>query len=342
MILTIRDYDEAERVGVRPLSNDHIRAFSPATFLQHGFPVSAAVPSDIVRYADTMQELNDPVRRHEIETYSVYEASLLKEVSEHVGAVTARLGGRSIRPWMGPLVAIDMLRAVRHIAKAHGRESLRVFEIGPGSGHLGALLVSAGHEYTGTDNCQGFYLWQNHFMAEVAGADFEEGASSPSWPYAREAPATHMPWWHFAQLHMARPPRADIVVCDHALGELSPYALRYVCQIAALMLADSDVGCFLYSSIGAPHFHSEEAVRLNFDRVGLSRPVHGAVTIFADPKRVIPGEVAALAAGVPSPDDMGGALKGRDCLRIDWNEAPPSYRLYQFLGYDVPRPTSPT
>lgn len=339
-MLTIQGYAEAERLGVRRLSNDHIRAFSPATFLQHGFPVSAAEISDIVRYADTMQELNAPIRRHEVETYSAREALLVRTVSDCARTVTERLSDRPVRPWMGPLAAMDMLRAVRHVARVHGRERLRVFEIGPGSGYLGALLVAAGHEYISTDNCQGFYLWQSHFMAAVAGADFEEGASSPSWPYSREAGATHMPWWHFAQLHMATWPRVDIIICDHALGELNPYALRYVCQIARLMLADSDIGYFLYSSIGAPQFHSEEAVRLNFDRVGLSRPVHGVVTIFAKPNQVLPSNIKELASAAPSPDDMSGALRGTDFVPINWEEAPLSYRLYQFLGYEVPRSKS--
>jgi len=341
-MLTIEAYGAAERAGRRALSNDHIRAFSPVTFLVNGFPVSVEDESEIVRYADTMQELNAPLRHHEIDEYTPYEASLVVAASDCAATASARSSARAIRPWMGPLAAMGMFRAIQAIAAAHDRRRLRVFEIGPGSGYLGTLLVLAGHEYIGTDNTQGFYLWQNRLMEGLRPGNVVEGAAESGWPYERGADVVHMPWWHFAQLHTGGAPEVDLVVCDHALGEMHPYALRYVCQLARLMLERSEIGYVAYGSVGAPQFHSEEAVRLNFDRVGLARPINGAVTLFSRADRSLPEAVRRLAKGAPcvasEPDD-GTRLRGADFVRIDWNEAPPSYRLYEFLGYEVPRPT---
>jgi hypothetical protein len=337
--LGVADYAREEARAREKLSNDHIRAFSAVTFALHGYPAVAESDAAIVRFVDTMQELNDPVLHHEVELYTPEEAAAVRSVNEAVLAQTRAAFGRAIRPWMGPLAAIKLFRAIQEIAKCSGRKRLRIFEVGPGSGYLGALLLTQGHEYWSTDIAQGFYLWQSHLMRSMSAEKFVEGAFEAEWPYGLTAPVVHVPWWHFATLNRSSPPAMDLVVCDHALGEMHPYALRYVSQIARMMLEKSALGFVVYHSIGEARFNTEEAVRLNFERVELTRSINGKVTLFSFPQRAVASNILALGEQIPLFNPTGAALrlKGRDFVPIRPEEAPLSYEFYQFLGYDVPK-----
>jgi hypothetical protein len=336
--LGVADYARQEVRAREKLSNDHIRAFSPVTFALHGYPAVAESDAGIVRFVDTMQELNDPVLHHKVELYTPEEAAAVRSVNEVVLAQTRAAFGRAIRPWMGPLAAIKLFRAVQEITKCSGRKSLRIFEVGPGSGYLGALLLTQGHEYWSTDIAQGFYLWQSRLMRSMSAGKFVEGAFEDDWPYRVSAPVVHVPWWHFATLYRGNPPSMDVLVCDHTLGEMHPYALRYASQMARMMLEKSSVGFVVYSSIGEPRFNTEEAVRLNFERVELTRAINGKLTLFSLPQRAVAPQILALAEQIPlfNPSGAPSRLKGQDFVPIRPEEAPLSYEFYQFLGYDVP------
>jgi hypothetical protein len=337
--LDVATYALEEARARAGLSNDHIRAFSTVTFTAHGYPASAESDAAIVRFVDTMQELNDPVRHHELELYTPEEAEAVRRVNDVVLADTRSAFGRAIRPWMGPLSTMKLFRAIQAVAARMGRERLRVFEVGPGSGYLGALLLGQGHEYSSTDNAQGFYLWQSRLMRAMSHGSFVEGVLQESWPYGEAAQAVHVPWWHFVTFHRSQPPVADIVVCDHALGEMHPYALRYFAQIAQMMVAKSDVGLVAYASVGEPRFNSEEAVRLNFERVGFIRTINAKITLFSSSDQKVAKELQALGEEIPafSPTGTKPRLKGQDFIPIRPEEAPPSYEFYRFLGYSVPR-----
>ena len=336
--LDVATYAACERRAMACLSNDHIRAFSAATFAFHGYPAAAELDAAVVRFVDTMQELNDPRRHYETELYSEDEAELIERVNSAVLAETKRAFGRAIRPWMGPLAAIKPFRAVQAICVGTGRERLRVFEIGPGSGYLGALLIAHGHQYYSTDIAQGFYLWQSRLMRALAATDFLEGAHQERWPYQQSSRAIHMPWWDYATLYRSEPPAVDVIVCDHALGEMNPYALRYIAQMSKNMLSESPLGFVMGTSIGEPRFNDEETVRLNFDRVGMKRAVSNNLFLFAITHRPLAPAILELADSVPlyNPRQSSTRLKGRDFIPVRTEEAPVSYAFYEFLGFDVP------
>lgn len=339
MRLDCSTYNARESQARTALSNDHIRAFSPVTFDASGYPARAENDAAIIRFVDTMQELNDPRRHHEADNYTPEEAALVSAVNEHVLAETHDAFGRAVRPWMGPLSTMPLFRAIETISSAIGRK-LIVLEIGPGSGYLGALLLANGHQYWSTDIAQGFYLWQSRLMRRCADDNFVEGALQDAWPY--RAKAVHIPWWHFATIYRSAMPTVDLVVSDHALGEMHPYALRFVTEAARNMLANSMAGYVVYTSLGEPRYNSEEAVRLNFGRVNLARRVTGKVTLFCREGHELPADVVALADAIPlfNPTKDTTRLKGRDFVPIRETEAPPSYELYRFLGFEVPRLTT--
>ena len=80
-------------------------------------------------------------------------------------------------------------------------------------------------------------------------------------------------------------------------------------------------------------------MRLNFDRVGLVRSMHGPLTLYHARERQLPPAILKLADGIPmfNPSGAPARLTGRDIVPIRQEEAPLSYELYQFLGFDVPR-----
>lgn len=341
MPLKISTYDEREAQALRDLSNDHIRAFSPVTFIQAGYPIRVDHDSALVRYVDTMQELNSVRAHHEVMPFTGAEAEIVRAVCDGVADLTERQLGRRTRPWMGPLATMKLFRAIQHVSATLGREKLAILELGPGSGYLGAMLLKCGHAYASMDITQGFYIWQSRLMEHIAPGEFHEGAEDDAWPYKRSARALHIPWWDFARIYRGEPPQFDIIVCDHALGEMHVYALRYVPQLARLMLEHASSGLFMYTSIGAPHVSSEEVVRQNFERVQLDRVINGEISFFVVRGRPFPEKLKRLADEVPfyDPKRERTRLRGRDFMPIKRNEAPVSYELYEFMGYDVPSPT---
>jgi hypothetical protein len=100
------------------------------------------------------------------------------------------------------------------------------------------------------DNCQALYPWQNRLLNKIAG-DCDEWASRDASPaQVFEKRATHIPWWRFAKFFQRLPAKADVVVCDAALGEMDVFALRYVIWIARQMIAESDCGAFVFQNLG--------------------------------------------------------------------------------------------
>lgn len=337
MTLTLSAYDQKESSALLDLSNDHIRAFAPVTFIQAGYPIRVDDERQLIRYVDTMQELSNPRGYYDEMLYSSDEARLVVEICDVVADLSERSFGRRIRPWMGPLATIKLFRAIEGMSAVVGRK-LKVFELGPGSGYLGAMLLKNGHSYASMDITQGFYLWQSRLMETLAREEFLEGAEEQAWPYSRPSRVSHIPWWDYVRMARFPAPQFDVIACDHALGEMHAYALRYVAQLSRLMLEDAPNGMVIYCSIGAPNISSEEAVRLNFERVGLERIVSGEVTAFCPRGREVSERLRELGTKIPF-FNPGGQLKrhrGRDFMKLAWDEAPPSYEMYKFMGYDTP------
>jgi hypothetical protein len=96
--LDVAGYARQEARARETLSNDHIRAFSPVTFELHGYPAAAESDAAIVRFVDTMQELNDPIRHHERELYTPEEVEAVRRVNEVVLAYTDKAFGPGWAP----------------------------------------------------------------------------------------------------------------------------------------------------------------------------------------------------------------------------------------------------
>ena len=270
MILPIEEYDRNERLALKSTPNRAIQAFSPVTFAWLNYPQRVYEELELARYVDTMHEAKEAVYFSDTHSYSLDEARLIGEISDTVAKLTLDRFGKSIRPWMAPLASIPLLRILCAISQATGKKSLTVFEAGPGSGYLGALLFKAGHRYISMDNTQAFYLWQNRLFHELAGKDFHEMAGSQTGsPVDHEKRAVHVPWWVYTTFHQHCPIQADVVVCEQALGEISLLGLRYMLRISARMLSGSHPGLFIFTSPGKTHVSSFREIFLEAEKAGL-------------------------------------------------------------------------
>ncbi|HXF54903.1 MAG TPA: hypothetical protein VNK52_12335 [Hyphomicrobiaceae bacterium] len=332
-LLTIEEYDARERDARAKASYPAIRAFSPRAFNDVNFPARVSKEEELRRYADIMYELlaRTPLLEHPL--YSETEARAISRLSDQIRTLTVERFGRPVRPLMCLFAPMALLRAIETMAAMRQRR-LRVYEIGPGSGYLGAYLLNAGHSYAAMEVCQALYLWQNRLMAAIA-ADFSEGARFEEPPPCFAHQATHVPWWHFARLHEGQPEPADVVVCDAAMGEMDAFALPYVLRIARAMLATSDGGALLFQNVGEERFHSRTQVCSMLAALGFRHRTIGGVTVASCAGEPLPPGLSDLARlGGPSER----VLAAREFLAIEESELLESYRFFDFIGSLPPYP----
>ena len=266
-MISIQEYNDAESAYSYRLSARAIQAFSPMTFSFVGYPTRVVDEIEIARYIDVMHETKDAVYFEPPYVFSIAEGEEVKKIIDLVAQKTADHFGQTIRPWMAPLAAVQTYRIVCELSKLVNKAKCSIFEIGPGSGYLGALLVQAGLIYTSMDNTQAMYLWQSRLLDWLTNGQYAELSLEDSWQQV-DSTVSHVPWWHFVKLRENTDVRVDIIVCDHALGEMTPTALHFVLKVSLWLLRGAGPKFFVYRSPGAHHGSIPEAVRQAFFDVG--------------------------------------------------------------------------
>jgi hypothetical protein len=263
-MFAVQEYDAAEQEAKCGLSFAEIMAFAPRTFWALGFPDRVRDERELVRYADWNRDPGNQEYFHPshffggpaVQTeYTHDEIELMDRVRDQAVAATTKLG-RAVRPLCGPFAQLGMFR----ILAAIGLPGLRVFEVGPGTAYLGAMLINAGIDYYSfTDNSQALFLWQCKMLAEVA-------------EYA-----VAIPWWQFVKNDGLFP--VDVVVSNTNLGEMTGDALKITAYRAREMLEGSSLGLFMFTNIGAPMHNGHDSVHHELERAGFYRsvdsPFHG-------------------------------------------------------------------
>ena len=93
--------------------------------------------------------------------------------------------------------SINSLRIIRKICDGLESSDVDVFEIGAGSGYLGAFLIKLGYRYTSMDNTQNFYLWQNRLYNMLCKQSGELNEWAHINKIVREnGRVNHIPWWN--------------------------------------------------------------------------------------------------------------------------------------------------
>ena len=214
-VTAVEDYDRAEQDAKSRLSNRAIEASSAVTFEHTGYPTRVDTLRALWRYADVMQDGRARASFDLLGGLTEREFSLLRQVTEKAAIVTAAHTRKRIVPKDAPLRALMSYRQI-----AAWKPKASVFEIGPGSGYLGALLDADGYGYRSTDITQAFHLWQS--MLRGGGNLIQ------------------MPWWNWIDLKRPDFP-VDVIVANHCINEMQPRALQYLIVRAERMLGTSGV-----------------------------------------------------------------------------------------------------
>jgi hypothetical protein len=123
--------------------------------------------------------------------------------------------------------ALAIVRQIRQTVQP----GATVLEIGPGSGYVGALLLTMGYRYIAHEVTQGFYIWQSRLFDALRGAFLDLAPDGQ--PFCGPGPfrAVHIPWWHWFTPHFPYEPA--IVTANHCLTEMHPAALAFAAQRVA-------------------------------------------------------------------------------------------------------------
>ncbi len=326
MTWTIKAYDAAELEAKCQLSFAELMAFAPVTFEALGFPHRVEDERELVRYADWNRNAENqkyfqqdhffsgPAVRT---TYTRDEVEAMDRVRDQAVAATGKLG-RPVRPLSGPFAQLGLFRVLAAI----GLPGLKVFEVGPGTGYLGAMLLNEGADLYGfTDNAQALFLWQGRMLDEV-----ERGTVDA------------VPWWDFARGRNLPP--VDIVVSNGNLGEMTRDALRITAIRAGEMLEGSALGLFLFTSVGDPRHNSEGEVDHELRAAGfhlvISRFFRGYYLPRAEP---LPAAALALEFEIPlyNPSGRPGTVSGAAAVAIPDDQRPLDLDVTKLLeGWEPP------
>ncbi len=365
MPLDIATYKKNEIAGSLQLGARAVQSFAPVTFEHIGYPSRVTDESQILWYLDAMHEdCDQPAVVYADEfLVSTDEMELINEVGDLIEELTEEQFGNRIRPWVSPLFSLQMFRVIQSISEFTGQKA-SVFEMGPGSGYLGALLIRAGHRYISTDVAEGFYLWQSRMFEKLAPGEFTEMAEDDDFS-ALEDPGSrvvHVPWWRHASYYkFGCPFSVSTVVADHALGEMTNLGMQYAIKSGLDMLVGAGLRTFITTSIGMPNVSELSTIIVEFYSKGyLPLMVHGPLAFvpamsqysylgigpedlqeeLAQPgsKRPMTDPVFDIArqpayyskSGEP---DLMPANKG--CL-VDWNHAPRDYEFMKYIGAATP------
>lgn len=338
-MLSIAEYDRRQALARVQASYPALRSFSPVSFAAVNFPTQVTQEAELRRYADIMYETID--REHWLRKlrWSADEEKAILALRAEVEALTAHLFQRPVQPLMCLFPPLAMLRLVEAASAMRGRK-LRILEIGPGSGFFGAYCLLQGHRYLGIDNTQALYLWQHRLFRWITRDSLTDfalaDAPPPAYPESR---AALVPWWHFAEMHRGNGVKVDMVVCDAAMGEMDPFASRYILRLAKEMLEDSDLGLFIYQNLGEQRQSDLATMRQRFQVRGYQEIACGPVQVQAASKRSPLDWLRRLSAGAPPLGHGAGAASGpmrpaAEFLRIDPAQMMESYAFFDYLQLD--------
>jgi hypothetical protein len=315
MAMTVAQYDAEELEARIGLSFSEIMAFSPRTFDLLGFPHRVEDERELVRYADWNRDSENQIYFKPgiffggpaVQTdFSHDEVAAMNLVRDQAVEVTRGLG-RAVRPLCSPFAALGLFRIIEALRAACGMPTLRIFEVGPGSGYLGAMLINEGHYvYSSMDNSQAFSLWQGRLFQYVGGGD-----------------ATTIPWWDFLKFRNVMVP-ADIVVSNSNLAEMTKDAAAIVAHHARLMLEASPMGLLLFASFGAESQNTNDGAHGILEKAGFRRVFDRLFRGYVVGNHQLPFDIGPLQADIPlyNPSGRPGTVPGAEAVYIPDDQRP--------------------
>jgi hypothetical protein len=249
-LLTPDQYDTAERIAAETTTNRIIECSRAVAFLEVGYPIRISSLREAARYTDVMHEGRTEDTFQMLGGLTSEEKDLIYAVASKTAALTERVFGCRVVPRSALLRSISMVRHIRYLYP----EPTTVFEIGPGSGYVGALLLELGYGYACTDIAQAFYIFQSHLLSECARDGFTELATSDddflTGFNIGPGQAVHVPWWKFFLPNPQIEFRSEVVTCNHTLCEMHPSARAYTTRAVRSIIGKT--GAFIFEGWGSP------------------------------------------------------------------------------------------
>ena len=263
-MISIEEYNIAERQAAKFCTNRKIEAFMPTAYAFTGYPVTIDDESVLHKYLDVMQEGRLK------ETVDKLLFGLRPDELEAVIDIAKKTYQMSKSSYDFGVVPHDSLirsiLALRHIRELHPAGGL-VFEAGPGSGYLTALLVYFGYRVVSMDVAQAFYLVQNHLWNNLFPGDVEELATTTTTleeaVHSSTSKIIHVPWWVFASEDTQHAEiKFDCATANHMFGEMHQYARTYMIKLLSKWLSKPNspqtslVAESLGLDLGNSHIHT--------------------------------------------------------------------------------------
>jgi len=273
MLLTVEQYDSAERAGKRQLSNRFLEAFQPVHFEKVGYPTRIENGMEVMRFLDSMHDgrlKRYCEKEHYAPTYEEFE--MIKDLTDSIYQMSKSKYGKGVIVKAPMLSSMNVLRRLRILTynRVEGGCLPTIFEIGGGSGILGAMSHKAGYPYISTDITQSFYLTQNNLWATLFPDCVQEHIDSvPSFNTVHPGQMVHIPYWKLWELRNSEL-EADIMVANHCLSEMHDRSLRFYLQYGKRLMRNSRYKLFAAQNSGAIGYGSGDVEYLlrTFDEMG--------------------------------------------------------------------------
>ncbi len=251
--LNINSYRAKESQYESLLPNRMIEAFSPAHFEKVGYPVRLKNDGDVIKYVDAMHE-----RRHDAFLTNLFnggltdsEFMLLSEFIEFYWNKMKKIN-KDILPIDCLLNTLHAAVPILKMSDILKDKNARVFEIGPGSGYLTAMLAMKGLEMMASDICEAFYLTQHQLYSNLFPQSFVQLATHDHIPHNLPTGSiAHLPWWLYVDHESLQNQRFDIIAACHCVTEMHPWAFKYFLKISSQMLSESKLGYLVIDGWGS-------------------------------------------------------------------------------------------
>lgn len=125
-----------------------------------------------------------------------------------------------------------------------------VYEIGPGSGFLTALLGLKGCTVLSIETVQSHYCYQSAFYEMFFVDEFYECAHDYTFGLENniEAKIIHLPWWKVLDFKTNALPKADLITSNHMLMECSEFAVKHYIALINYLLKEG--GIWIFEGLG--------------------------------------------------------------------------------------------
>ncbi len=267
----IDHYNETEKKSAKKIPNSLKSFFYNNYFDITSYPRKINEFDEIINFIDEMHDNKKAILKY---TINEEEFLLLQKILKHVENIQEKLNFKEkVLPFSSLLSAFGCYRIVKKLSL---NKDSKIFEIGPGSGYTGALFNKEGFKYSSTDNSQGFYLWQSLIYKELD-KNFDETLLNKDFKIFNNSNFSHLKWWEFAQVKdkiEKNDESADLIICNHALGELTKECLLYIIKISSKLLSNNDRknrnSFFLSLSPGKQYFSNYLEILRQFENNGFN------------------------------------------------------------------------